>query len=999
MAQPNPKCDDESRVQDDADAEHHFNIFNQPKRLPAWLDHFNAKDLKVLFKCSLAVWILTLFIFIKATLAVTGQAVFFGCIVLFMMPPSGVVLIHILSGLMICVGLAIGWAWGAITMKAALATRPQADLMRQFQELQQSPNAGQPDFLQIAIFEGRLLDVRVTATYFCMMGLFVYLMARIRVAAPNMTLVGIFALITADIYLTSAPTIPTFQGTIPKSMLIPVGIAVGIGAFCNVAIFPQSTSEIVLDGMADLLSPMKGFVKALTWQLANRQSRFSFDRLSQLKSQLAMAQKSLGSSVGFLALDFSFRKWSPEDVQSLQDPLRQVSVAFNGLLQLFVTMEEKSLKASALTEAAMALEDQKDSGNKQRPLAYHIARAIDLRDSVKHPDTEKMLDKTLDVVSSTAQPLLGALGQALDVIVSALQGVSTSSADLERQQMLDLLNEALIDFEASTQQLTALHSHLFDADGRVIYDQNGQVPPLYGLMTGLLLQERLIGLSRKTATMLKTVVKIDQSRPRKSLWLPKGLQRLFGLGLSQTETPSTTQGAVDLARTMSTVSRPEKKSRLFSRKKKTKEKTDDPNTAAELIKSMRNPTSRTRSKPSVIFLGLIHWFTDVEGIHALRTLIVTIALALPAVIPSSAGFYYREKGFWAMVMGQLAIEPYLSDLLSGIIIRTLSTIAGGIIGLVCWYIGAGSGPGNPYGLAAVMTVLIIPLMWWRLFTPPEHLAAGIMLAATAYMVVAYSWIDSHVPTYGNPGVGYQIFWRRVLLVLVGNASAMLIGLLPRPMTGSRQYRHILSTSLLGVKDRYALLVSTWRMPPGDLVQFIEKETAMCDGILDAIGRPIELTKFEFSTSNIDTETLRRATYLCRSINASLAELGLYMTELPLPLRARLMSSMSIDDENLVVDLMSTLSLVQQSLDSGEPLPALLPTPLIGRALRAREVQRAKQDDLNVREQLEGYEGRQLIGAINAFTRFLGAVDDLVMVTKKAVGETSHVNLEIFGKGV
>ncbi|KAF4905041.1 hypotheticall protein [Colletotrichum viniferum] len=781
MAQPNPKCDDESRVQDDADAEHHFNIFNQPKRLPAWLDHFNAKDLKVLFKCSLAVWILTLFIFIKATLAVVGQAVFFGCIVLFMMPPSGVVLIHILSGLMICVGLAIGWAWGTITMKAALATRPQADLVRQFQELQQSPNAGQPYLLQIAIFEGRLLDVRVTATYFCMMGLFVYLMARIRVAAPNMTLVGIFALITADIYLTKAPTIPTFQGTIPKSMLIPVGIAVGIGAFCNIAIFPQSTSEIVLDGMADLVSPMKGFVKALSWQLANRQSRFSLDRLLQLKSQLAMAHKSLESSVGFLALDFSFRKWSPEDVKSLQDPLRQVSVAFNGLLQLFVTMEEKSLKASALTEAAMALEDQKDSGSKQRPLAYHIARAIDLRDSVKHPDMEKMLENTLDVVSSTAQPLLVALGQALDVIVSALQGVSTSSADLERQQTLDLLNEALIDFEASTQQLTALHSHLFDADGRVIYDQNGQ-------------------------------------------------------------------GAVDLARTLSTVSRPEKKSRLFSRRKKTKEKTDDPNTAAELIKSMRNPTSRTRSKPSMIFLGLIHWFTDVEGIDALRTLIVTIALALPAVIPSSAGFYYREKGFWAMVMGQLAIEPYMSDLLSGIIIRTLSTIAGGIVGLVCWYIGAGSGPGNPYGLAAVMAVLIIPLMRWRLFTPPEHLAAGIMLAATAYMVVAYSWIDSHVPTYGNPGVGYQIFWRRVLLVLVGNASAMLIGLFPRPMTGSRQYRHILSTSLLGAKDRYALLVSTWRIPPEDVVQFIEKETAMCDGILDAIGRPIELTKFEFSTS-------------------------------------------------------------------------------------------------------------------------------------------------------
>ena len=48
------------------------------KGLPKWLDHFNAKDLKVLFKCSVAVWILTIFIFIDATLRAIGQAAFFG---------------------------------------------------------------------------------------------------------------------------------------------------------------------------------------------------------------------------------------------------------------------------------------------------------------------------------------------------------------------------------------------------------------------------------------------------------------------------------------------------------------------------------------------------------------------------------------------------------------------------------------------------------------------------------------------------------------------------------------------------------------------------------------------------------------------------------------------------------------------------------------------------------------------------------------------------------
>ena len=48
------------------------------KRLPPWLDHFNAKDLKTLFKSSLAVWIQMILIFIAPTLKVMGSAAFVG---------------------------------------------------------------------------------------------------------------------------------------------------------------------------------------------------------------------------------------------------------------------------------------------------------------------------------------------------------------------------------------------------------------------------------------------------------------------------------------------------------------------------------------------------------------------------------------------------------------------------------------------------------------------------------------------------------------------------------------------------------------------------------------------------------------------------------------------------------------------------------------------------------------------------------------------------------
>lgn len=47
------------------------------RKLPAWLDHFNARDLKVLFRCSVAAWVASLLMFIGPSLHQIGTATFF----------------------------------------------------------------------------------------------------------------------------------------------------------------------------------------------------------------------------------------------------------------------------------------------------------------------------------------------------------------------------------------------------------------------------------------------------------------------------------------------------------------------------------------------------------------------------------------------------------------------------------------------------------------------------------------------------------------------------------------------------------------------------------------------------------------------------------------------------------------------------------------------------------------------------------------------------------
>lgn len=150
-------------------------IQKKKKNLPPFLNHFNARELKILFRCSLAFWVASLFIFIDPILQTFGQATFFASIALLFLPPSGVVLVILLGGSTEILGMALGWVWGVITQKAALATRPARETNARLQLLaQQAQATGTP--VTNLIFNGFMLDTRVTVTYFCMLGFFIYMM-------------------------------------------------------------------------------------------------------------------------------------------------------------------------------------------------------------------------------------------------------------------------------------------------------------------------------------------------------------------------------------------------------------------------------------------------------------------------------------------------------------------------------------------------------------------------------------------------------------------------------------------------------------------------------------------------------------------------------------------------------------------------------------------------------------------------------------------------------
>jgi hypothetical protein len=978
------------------------------KRLPPWLNHFNAKDMKNLFKCSIAVWIATLFLVIDPVLVSYGQATFFASIVLFIVPCNGIALVHVMGGLTVLLGMATAWAWGVITMKAALATRPTAETNAQLAQLaaqasQQQQNTeqttGQSTYTQVLIFEGFMLDARVTITCFCMLGVFVYLVARIRVAAPKLALFQVFAIIVTDIFLTIGPLIPSFSGTIPSVLIKPAATAVGIGMLCNILFFPESTSYLLLETMAGIVSPMKGFLDACKLSFKDPHARFDMVQLQKTKGGIVSGYQGMQASLGFLPLDLSTGRWSTNDVQSLHKPLRDLVIMFMGMLQLQIARIESKTNRDRLDQLDRAMQRGNPGDELPEVGQNHIVQVLGLRDRFQHPEAEDLLEKSMDALFTSSGPLLDTCCDAVDAISEALQTVNNrrwfrrpttdecNEFRAEHEKVLKRLKENSREFEELTSaRLLDPHSHLFDEDGH-LKPQGDARAPIHGLMLGLIFEERILGEASALQTMLTRIIALEQERTKTKIWFPSRLLKLFSWAVDENAAP----GVAPISNNKDDTEPPQ----LTKRKKGTQKVNGDEHEAQNEFNRLRFRGGSKRSLSGKILLAVTHWIGSTEGMFALRMLVVTIALAIPAVLTSSAGFFYREKGLWALIMAQTGLLPYAADFVNGFVLRVIGTVVGGVLGMACWYIGAGGGPGNPYGMAAIMAAAIVPLMWGRLFAPPALLQGVLLMASTLYLVVAYSWIDTHIPSYGNPGVGYSVFWRRTLLVLIGFTASAIVIFFPRPPSASRHYRRLLSGTIRSYKDLYALYVMSHSHEYTHLKETSEKQVVRNAETLGSIIGPIDTLKFEFSSSNFDAETLKHVTNLCITINQSLMQMLVYTPLLPPALKTRFARLSSATDARFIGDLMAVLTLVEQSLKSGDPLPAILPVPLLARceglaqAFAREEMARVSLSIDTIKE--KGF--RKYCVVISGFTQMLNAVDELVWRVKNVVGETSYVDVE------
>ncbi|GAA6063210.1 hypothetical protein JCM10212_006843 [Sporobolomyces blumeae] len=930
---------------------------------------------KNLFRASIVSLGAFILVLEDSSLQVFGQAAFFGALITFFLPPTFPVMLLLIVTAMLVFGMCLGWAWGVAAMAAAFRARSQALLAANVQRAQ-AALAGSPDpatAYRKAIFSGDFLDPRSTVVFGVFLGVGTFFLGLVRAHRPKLTLLAVFGAIVLDIMCSYGALFPTRNYTLAKLFLIPTGAEVAIALAATLLIFPTTlnssyTTDLVDKFLSPILQRSHLHSKLLSTPPPDYTSprEGDADRAWQgfqktwLSTQEAMAGglEALFGSTGLMELEVSYGRLGAKDLASLSDSLKELLARSVGLavLNTVVVTRRKHVLEVEHEES----DSSSHGSNEKRDERAHFTetsrmrrfrRRFDAVEAKYRHDLPSLLpvfeSASLDLRTACDDALLASMtwltsqnharwkGQPKADKVEAERSeqrarVAKLESELERyrrEKRHELLEPFADFFDPKTGRLRS------EASDSLAFSPNT-------LLTLMAASDNFLCYADALLDLVRRVAELQDRRTRNKLWFPTKIRKIGNLLKGGHGQGNTFAGDRDDPEEIEVEDEDEDDSE-HDAKKSDKEKEKQARRRVEEVMSTGycDPDARpprSYQKVTIFFHNFGQWLKKPETIFAIRFTIVSIALWLPQVFKTSAQISYEQKLIWALIMAQTGLAVYAGDQILSTIQRVLGT---------AWYIGAANGPGSRIGLGAAFYVLTLPLLAVRIFGPPASVQMVIMAAATTVLIVGYSFIDNHLAMYGQPGVGYQVAWRRAVLVLIGIAAATIVMLFPAQ--SSRVYvRKTHATTIQALGRVYTGILSAWVRDSAttgddkDVEAFSKPAQNAARAKLLALRVKLNASKIAIIQSKYEVslrgdwpqdeyfELFRIQMHLLQA----LSQVGHCLSRLDPVWRRRLVTTTAFLKQPLVADTTATFALVSLALRQGFPLPLATPGPLIDRLL-------------------------------------------------------------------
>ncbi|KAK7002342.1 hypothetical protein R3P38DRAFT_2729656 [Favolaschia claudopus] len=932
--------------------------------LPLWIARplKSPKAWKVLLRCWVAVFASFVILLPNASLRTVGTTSFFAILASLFLPPYLPVqlTIFLLSTLM--VGLVFGWGIGIAAMRAANAVRDQAHIQAVGAQIQASIQSNpvfqaNPTLAKtVAVFAGDFLDIRASAMHGAFMIIGNLIFGLIRAYAPKLLFMSIFGTIAVDIFCTIGPLFPTARYNLLNSTAISISCYMAIAILTTIFIFPETMSHATMDTLAEQLSRLQTLVEMQDDVLTSPAEELKPEspilaKFTALRVAVITTQRQILATSGMLSLEFSWGRWNGDDLRDLEAPMIALITRVGTLLNF-------DRIASTTRLAPPSPPTSSSSSTSLHPSTRwwhetHLLRTIHTRHArleaehgVRPDDIIPLLDGvTKEVREASVKALACVRGYIVHVNRTRWKRGSNGAVAEEGEKVRAEMDEAemrlakaLAEFEEVRRgqllepfiPLLAAFAAAKDEGGK----KGGDIGslPLRSLFVAYVFAGNIVAIAEAVQGLIASVQTIDDKRPKRArLWAPTGLRSAW----------------------KTVVARGDKADGVFG---------DDVNASVGTELKMggvmeekayrRDPDSRPPTNLFQKVMNFIHrgylWTKTAEAIFTFKYVFISVALWIPAVIRSSAHFYYVEKGIWALIMAQTTLNIYAADQIFNYVTRLGGTLLGLALGLIAWYAGNGNGNGNPYGAAAAFGVVVFPLVFLRVFSPEPYLPGNVMTCATFALVAGYSWIDGHTIQFATPGIGWSVAWKRWALVVVGSAASFIVMMFP-PTSGRKAVRIRNAASISALSNTYGFLISAWisRRDDDDSnvvdatnrglqsawpAAFRSQLLALGDG-LHTIRELTELAKWEGSIRGKwpAKEYMRLVDVQVEMISV-LAQLATSLSHLESTRQAPYLRTSNVLNPNFIADVMAVFSLISHSLRTGEPMHQVTPTNLLDRLL-------------------------------------------------------------------
>lgn len=870
-----------------------------------------------------------------------------------------------------------------------------------------------PDALfEADIFRGVFLDTRSSVVFGCFLGVGTFFFAFIRAYAPKLTLMSVFGTIALDIFCSYGPLFPFAQYTIIDSLLIALSCYVAVGIIVIVLIFPETLNHAFLVAACDLVGKVKALLDLQETVLSSAPEELASDAPLQAKIVGARAgivgqlQKVKGS-LNFIDAEFSWGKWNSEDVKGLEKPLMGIATR-TAALQSFAKLVGHPL--SRAWEDARNQSAESEGGNSANSSTtalnagdtYLLRQLLRKNHSLEEANMVRFQD-VMPVIRESTKDLRDACSDGLQAIKDVFDSINLKrwtrggAADSEQRvqdltKSIERLKTALEAFKTSNrlQLLEPFQSIISSCKTK----EARSSLPLRSLYVSFVFASNLIVAADGIIDLMETVQHTASKRTHNRIWAPGSIRAVLKALTTRGDHSDQVIGEDEQPEV---VAEDEKDMKSYSGCIFVVEIMFTYG-EAELDPDSKPPTNFPQKVANTIH-KVYMWSGTPEATFVFKYVIVSIALWIPAVLRTSAHFVYAEKGVWALIMAQTTLNIFASDQIFNYVARLLGTFLGALVGLVTWYIGFGSGNGSPYGTAATVAVFLVPVLFLRLFAPPQYLPGALLLGATFALVVGYSWLDGHLFTVGNVGTGWQVVWRRWVTVMIGSAASFVLMMLP-PKSGRKAVRLRNATNITNISHLYSDLVAAWiseQRPAQDFVASYRDKLIGIAAQIQMVKGSTAIAKWEGSIrGSWPHDDYMRLANVQSEMVVSLALLGGALAHLDHDMRIKYLQHTRTVNPSFISDVIATFSIVSQALRTGEPLHEAFHMNLMDRlhyhGMVAARSLAAKAEivlDNTLQDPLQSvaeYDYMFYASAVVAVFQLLDGLNELKRITATLVGE-------------